>query len=831
MRYACGVVAWLLLSMGTATAAAQVALVERGKAAATVIRPDKAAGDEELAAKELVAYVQKMTGARLPVVAEGKAAKGRKIFIGATEAARKAGVDASKLDRDGFILRVLNGDLYIAGYDPTATCLGVHFFLQRYGGIRWYMPLELGEHVPTRQSLAVPADLNDVQEPDWKSRLWSSPSRMDPLWPRRNLCRARYGFHHNLLHIFTPDLYAKHPEWFPLRNGKRYRPRDESDHSWQPCFASQEAVHHAAETIIAHFDAHPEATSFSIGVNDSNGYCQCDACKALDDPKKPTFRGRPNWSNRFFTFANRVAEQVAKRHPHKLIGCLAYSCCEEVPSFPVHPNVIPYLTNDRSQWRDAAFCRTDQDLLIRWSKAARQIGVYDYYYGSGYVIPRLYPQISAWSIKFCHRIGVRAWYAEIYSNWALDGPKAWVASQLLWDVDQDVNDLLDDYYRNFYGAAAEPMRRYWTTCERIWEDQGGTARWWKGFFDATQLELFPPETIQTLTAHLDEAAKLAKTDLVSRRIAFFRKGLRYTELYSTLYHANKRLPELSLRTKADLAKAVALVKSLAESGADLERYESEVIMKDPLLKPCIPFRERCRNAPTASASGAMVSVVALARTLGQKDEVRSLLRALAGQPGGAENTVIARAMLAWLDRDPAKDEEQLANAGFEAAGADVPQQKGIDWSKRAAPPGWSSWVRPNTTAQLSWLTGGARAGKRAARIAGATAACYCATVPVKPGEVYVATIYARAEVAESNETSFWVQWQDAKRQWAQAAAKKSVQLPAGKTDGWVPLRLAFVVPKGVAFAVIGCGANRQGPDDYAVFDDCALIRLPLPSGP
>ena len=68
----------------------------------------------------------------------------------------------------------------------------------------------------------------------------------------------------------------------------------------------------------------------------------------------------------------------------------------------------------------------------------------------------------------------RGWYAEIYSNWGLDGCKAWLASQLLWDVRQDPRALVDQYYSDFFDAASEPMKRYWERCER--DVDGATRR-------------------------------------------------------------------------------------------------------------------------------------------------------------------------------------------------------------------------------------------------------------------------------------------------------------------------------------------------------------------
>ena len=348
-----------------------------GAAKVSVVLPDQPTAEETEAATELATYLGKVTGADFSPVAEKDHAGGPSIFIGATHATAQANVDAAHLDRDGFVIRLIGDKLFIIGYDATSTELGVHYFLQWYAGVRWYIPLEIGEHIPHTPTLSVPDDLDIAREPAWQSRQWSSAANMDRMYEKRNLIRPRYKFHHYLLHAIRPsETYDAHPEWFPLINGKRIaNPGDES-HGWQPCFSNDELIRYVAEKIIAYFDANPAEMSYSLGINDvgAGGYCQCENCQALDDPSKPEFRDRPNYSNRVLHFMNAVAEITSQRHPDKLLGCLAYHNCEEVPSFPVHPNIVPYLTNDRAQWINDDFRADDQDLLRRWSKGSPSVG-------------------------------------------------------------------------------------------------------------------------------------------------------------------------------------------------------------------------------------------------------------------------------------------------------------------------------------------------------------------------------------------------------------------------------------------------------------------------
>ena len=46
----------------------------------------------------------------------------------------------------------------------------------------------------------------------------------------------------------------------------------------------------------------------------------------------------------------------------------------------------------------------------------------------------------------------------------------YVRAQLLWNPDEDVEALLQEFYPKFYGPAAAPMRTYWSTIYDAWEN-------------------------------------------------------------------------------------------------------------------------------------------------------------------------------------------------------------------------------------------------------------------------------------------------------------------------------------------------------------------------
>jgi len=144
-------------------------------------------------------------------------------------------------------------------------------------------------------------------------------------WARRNRMHSSVSFHHNLIRLFPPEKYTKtHPQFFPLRDGKRYLPPTNQTHAWQPCFSADGIVEEAVKNINNYFFENPEETYYSLGVNDGGGYCECERCNLKDSGKK-NFLGFPDFSDRYYTWANAVVEGVLKKYPDKWFGTLAYS--------------------------------------------------------------------------------------------------------------------------------------------------------------------------------------------------------------------------------------------------------------------------------------------------------------------------------------------------------------------------------------------------------------------------------------------------------------------------------------------------------------------------
>lgn len=463
---------------------------------------------------------------------------------------------------------------------------------------RWFMPTAIG-HEPG----AAPPP------PGTKAFLtrnfFGVAAHDDGTWQRGNRVDVGISFSHNLTNIFPASLYEERPELFSLINGRRERPRAYNIAS-NPELGGEAPAIRAAEAAKAFFARHPDAVTFAVGTNDAVLFSDSEETRRHVYPPR-YFREMPVYTDLVYAFTNRVAELVAPSHPEKYIGALAYYWTEHPPSFPVHPRVIPFLTADRSQMFDRAFRREERATMKAWAESgAERVGLYDYVYGYGFLVPRLYPSTLSRHLREARRLGFTDYFAEFGSNWGLDGPQPWLTAQLLLDPDQSPARLLAEFYRRFYRDAARPMRAFFEECEAVWASQGGPVYWLKHYRNDSQAALFPPPVRQRLRSLLDAAERAAEDDPVAAaRVAISSAAFRVSERYLEMQETREALARAVLAADTEGAFDAAALGRLRgqdrEARAAFRATLLEVRHRQPLaLSPRIPIDfERSDWGPSA----------------------------------------------------------------------------------------------------------------------------------------------------------------------------------------------------------------------------------------
>ncbi|MFK7694469.1 DUF4838 domain-containing protein [Paenibacillus sp. HJGM_3] len=549
-----------------------IAIVRDGQAKAIVLVAEDADAQTRKAATTLVEYVQKSTGARLPISTEQAQEESGvdlgdtvRIYIGDAEEKERPFITKKleNMDGDGFLIRPHANAITIVGPTAWGTEYGVYEFLERYLGVRWLMPGPDGEDVPKLRDVSVPRK-EVKEEPAAFARLFSPFQNIDStdvqvVWARKNRTHQRVEFGHNLWAIFPPDKYGQtHPEFYPMKGGVRYIPAPNVKTGWQPCFSEEGTIGVAVDYIVDYFNKNPQATSFSLGMNDSGGSCESDPSHPLY-PNKLNSTGSQDLSDIYYKWVNRVVEEVRKVHPDKWFGLLAYAESTDPPSFPLNDHVIPFIAKDRVIWYDDTIRLNDQRLIREWNEVASNVALYDYIYGTPYLVPRVYPHLMADNMRFAAENGVTAHYMEAYPNWG-EGPKMWIAAKLMWDPYQNVDALLNEWYERAVGKEAAPyLKAYYDLWEKFWLERGTKNEWFDTYKTKSFLVFAFPDYLKKLTTAditksrelLETVLSKAGTDAQKARANLLYRAFEYYEA-SAYSYPRKSVPPVSANEAKEL---------------------------------------------------------------------------------------------------------------------------------------------------------------------------------------------------------------------------------------------------------------------------------------
>ena len=668
---------------------------------------------------------------------------------------------------------------------------------------RWFAPGPLGHEAGRAVPLPGPAAF-------LSRHIGGLGSPAAAAWARHNGLTPALSFSHNLTTVFPPTLFAEHPDFFPMVNGKRERPAAQS-FSWNPDLSRPDVAVYAAKVARDAFIAEPGRVSFSLGVNDGLLYGESPELLAVVNPLR-WFRARPDYSNLTFRFMNRAAEALARSHPDKYLGALAYYWEENTPDFPVHPQVMPFLTADRSQGYDRVFWQEEFSLQTRWAKAGpRRLGLYDYLYGVGFVVPRLHPQLIAEHLRHARSVGFTDYYCEATPNWGIDGPMTWLVAQLLSDPHQNADVLLNEYYERYFQESAVPMRRFFERCEAQWMRQTGPSYWLKHFRNESQADLFPSSVCAELRQLLDEAGRLARRGTVQARVSLVSDAFGVTERFVRMNETRARLSRETVTMQLAGRAGVELLATYLEARHDFIRYSQETTARQPLAFATILYEDFLRNDPTVAAVAALSAVLADTPKTGA--DQRAV--AIRGRPemGVANGLAFARAAAAGATT------ERLTDGGLEGPAGAGRKIAGLPYGI-ALPGAWQSQIEPTQTHVGEVTTAAARNGAAGLRISGAVNTTVFQWLPAKSGQLYVASVRARGHVASSNAVFLTFGWLDV--QGRHLGKSMAARLPDGFWPDWVKLQQGGRAPPEAAWVGIGVHLQNQMSGDWAEFNDFSL---------
>lgn len=606
-------------------------IVAEGKPYATLVLAATPTRSAQVAAAELKHYVRKRTGIELPVVTdEARPFEGSKVLIGESKLTTALGLRNKDLAPQEYLLRSYGDILVLMGRDELeygltdydgnglwsgytgyydwslkpdwTTKLGsvyaVDTFLERFCGVRWYMPGPLGEVCPESDSLA-------VKDVDLRLKPWSEYRRFEPdvlrdyfhfigsgkeegyasfpvkygwreihLWALRMKalgCEA-YGANHSLI-----------GEWF----AKRFPNRKELfaqgyDQSVQLCLSNPATLKQVTQDAQEYFEGKSNygrghGRYYPVMPHDYGGrWCKCDLCRRLLKPETGGF-WNGSASDYVWGFVNEVARRVKKRDGSRWISNCAYAAYTLPPqNVKLEDNVAVTICRVLVDcFKDEGYRAFQRKLIPEWAKRAKRWYLWEYYdhiqmNGRESMFPGVFPHAAQEDMKLLKANGCRGMFIEMNSvescipNFAQDYLNLYVALKLLQDTDLDVDELLREHCQLFYGPAGEPMNRFFLKMEERFTNPDN----WK--LEGEQMSsdwerVCPKPVLNEFRTLMQEATSLAHEEPYLTRVRLMREAVLGMMEKNFAKHANL------VRNRARLA-----IRRVVDPARDLEEETNHI---------------------------------------------------------------------------------------------------------------------------------------------------------------------------------------------------------------------------------------------------------------
>lgn len=465
----------------------------------------------------------------------------------------------------------------ITGVDEMGTLLGAEYFLDHYCNVRSYLPAELFTHIPESNKITLDKEFTATQSPSVKYVFSTGLKGAESYWARMHgLVRKNWGSHQHSMgdRFFNDSIINNFPEIFPLIEGKRYFPVTRTDQKWQPDLAEPKLIDAAVYSSIQYFKANPTIDYISFSVQDSRIFSKEGKLGKYLQSFPPTPVGqRRGYTQANAAFLNGLAKQlrialkangIAKP---KTIVYIAYSQVNRIPEIKLDSSILPIIVFQVAETlMDSVYQEGPDGLknyrLSEWAKVTSRIGNHDWAEGKGFIYPRIYTNLVSKFARTIIKDKMTFEYAHIeaYPNWGLDGPKLYFMGKIYWNAYVNTDSLLTLFCSDMFRRAKKEMKNYFVTLEELntCMNNDATRNRRLGAY-TTQLPLNENELhlLAQARSNLYAAKNKARDENEKKRIDFFERGFKLSELFFDLYNSKNNIASRGQTLKLYLQNKVA----------------------------------------------------------------------------------------------------------------------------------------------------------------------------------------------------------------------------------------------------------------------------------
>lgn len=459
-------------------------LVENGASEYVIVYPAENGVEQcKEASDVLFFYIRQSTNAELSVKSDKNytpQAGDKVISLGNTSIAaqREIAASASELGEDGYYLKTSEDDLFIQGCTNNAVLFGAYDFLTYQFGIKFYSYDEI--KVPHAETVYLKNfDLKSV--PSFANRCldlnYFNPNTFNLTYEKMMKLSSGHGrgwitWAHTHFTLMPKSVYLE-------EHSDYYSYPDQS----QLCLTNEAMIAELCENIkkrLAKETLTNSEYNFMIGQEDAQTFCSCEKCTA----EKQRLGSE---TGVMMQFINQVADimnpYVAETYPGKKIYWVtfAYHNTEMPPvkknadgtfapyheDVKAHENVgvlyAPIFFDHYHDVNDKKYNNLLMDEMQGWKATGATMFIWTYaaVYYSGFCFFDDYHTVKN-AYKAFKDMGAVYLFTE--TDWRIGDPfhalSFYVRSKLMWDINGDVNAMIDEFIEEYYKAGAPQLKKY-----------------------------------------------------------------------------------------------------------------------------------------------------------------------------------------------------------------------------------------------------------------------------------------------------------------------------------------------------------------------------------
>ena len=467
-------------------------IVENGNSTYKILIPEKANDFETYAADELQYFFQDATGIKLPIERENSSATyngtAKYLSIGETKLRDECGVsfDYETLGANGYKIDTYGQSVIMSGNGKQGTLYAMYEFLHQAFDWETYGPDCVVYDKGVKELALSDYQITDVPDIPW--RQVTAGLLSDSVYTRRlrynqpdEIMAYPGGWCHNTFHAVRPQKYlADHPEWYARdKYGNIIGDILNTDWAGQICYTCDdpELYNVALNSLIKWLQDSPDVENVMFSHQDTWDWCECGDCMAEYNKYGTHAAAVIKFVNKLRRMLDPWCEQTGR---NVIISFFAYLATEDAPVKMVDGEWVPIdqsvvceegvgvmfapIGADYSKSLADPSNSAEYNNMMKWPVLCNKMYLWTYQTDfQDYLVPYNTFNSMQEIYKLARRVNT-FWLLDQQQSYQYNSTgftvlKYYLAAKLAWDVNADLNELINNFFEGYFGVAAKPMKK------------------------------------------------------------------------------------------------------------------------------------------------------------------------------------------------------------------------------------------------------------------------------------------------------------------------------------------------------------------------------------